>query len=242
MYISTALCLYLKQRKPKEKWSQQWLLNRPTHRYINLMEAFRSFWLAKLFSNEPGILCPPSWIITPLIKIKNANMRPCITPTKVLRSLATGMNHEEVKFVTTISAQRLGKIIPETCITCIKVLKRPLQDKQNLWHCIFINNPIIQLQSFFWKSRNQLGGISNRWNHWNITSSTLILIKGFGRLFFIESFSNLLVSRGKIIYYCWFWPCAQRTTRCVLFTIHSDRTSFACICFCIWIIIGDFEL
>lgn len=40
-----------------------------------------------------------------------------------LRFLVTGMSYEELKFPTAISAQRLGVIIPETCLAIIKCLK-----------------------------------------------------------------------------------------------------------------------
>lgn len=54
-------------------------------------------------------------------------MRQSISPHErlaaTLRFLASGMTYEELKFPTAISPQRLGVIIPETCLCIMKALK-----------------------------------------------------------------------------------------------------------------------
>lgn len=42
----------------------------------------------------------------------------------ILRFLATGRSYEDLKFSVVISPQALGKIIPETCETLYKLLRR----------------------------------------------------------------------------------------------------------------------
>ncbi|GBN27202.1 hypothetical protein AVEN_46589-1 [Araneus ventricosus] len=69
-------------------------------------------------------------------------MRESITPNErlaaTLRFLATGMNYEQLKFPTLISPQRLGVIIPETCIAILMCLKdyMKMPESQSEWKCI----------------------------------------------------------------------------------------------------------
>lgn len=53
-----------------------------------------------------------------------------------LRFLATGRGYEDLKFSTGISAQALGRIIPETCKALYEVLHRDYL-KVNLFRCMF---------------------------------------------------------------------------------------------------------
>jgi hypothetical protein len=59
---------------------------------------------------------------------QNTQMRECISPYErlvaTLRFLATGRSYEDLKYSTGISAQSLGRIIPETC----KILYEELKD------------------------------------------------------------------------------------------------------------------
>ncbi|GBN09194.1 hypothetical protein AVEN_184279-1 [Araneus ventricosus] len=69
-------------------------------------------------------------------------MRESIAPNErlaaTLRFLATGMNYEQLKFPTLMSPQRLGVIIPETCIAILMCLKdyMKMPESQSEWKCI----------------------------------------------------------------------------------------------------------
>lgn len=64
----------------------------------------------------------------PLIMKKNTKLKEAISPherlTVTLRYLATGRSYEDLKLTAAISAQSLGKIIPETCSAIYKVLRK----------------------------------------------------------------------------------------------------------------------
>ena len=66
-------------------------------------------------------------LVTPLIQEKNTVLREAIPVDDrlavTLRFLATGRSFEDLKFSAIISAQSLGKIIPETCRAIYQVLK-----------------------------------------------------------------------------------------------------------------------
>ncbi|KAG8176622.1 hypothetical protein JTE90_028604 [Oedothorax gibbosus] len=127
-FLATAVCLYAEQRRPKRKWVKQWLLNIRQHTHLNLLQELRlepSDWRNYLRLDEEAYF-QLLRLVTPMIK-KYTVMRQCITPHErlaaTLRFLATGMNFEELKFVTAISPQRLGVIIPETCLALLKSLR-----------------------------------------------------------------------------------------------------------------------
>ncbi|KAJ8929203.1 hypothetical protein NQ314_018079 [Rhamnusium bicolor] len=65
--------------------------------------------------------------VEPLIRKQDTIMRQAISPNEklaaTLRFLATGQTYEELKFVTYISPQTLGRIIPETCLAIFKVIQ-----------------------------------------------------------------------------------------------------------------------
>ncbi|XP_068135055.1 uncharacterized protein [Hyperolius riggenbachi] len=65
--------------------------------------------------------------VTPLIQKQDTCMRKSISAEQrlvaTLRYLATGSSLEELKFMTAISPQALGVLIPETCHAIIQVLK-----------------------------------------------------------------------------------------------------------------------
>ncbi|XP_023312377.1 uncharacterized protein LOC111692556 [Anoplophora glabripennis] len=66
-------------------------------------------------------------LVSQIIQKEDTIMRQAITPherlTSTLRFLVTGRNYEDLKFSTGISAQALGKIIPETCRAIFDVLQ-----------------------------------------------------------------------------------------------------------------------
>ncbi|XP_073485058.1 LOW QUALITY PROTEIN: uncharacterized protein [Aquarana catesbeiana] len=67
--------------------------------------------------------------VSPLITKKDTVLRPSIPAEQrlvaTLRFLATGRSYEDLKFTTGISAQSLGRIIPETC----QAIKRIMQEE-----------------------------------------------------------------------------------------------------------------
>lgn len=66
-------------------------------------------------------------LVEPLIRKKETLMRQAISAEQrlvaTLRFLATGRSLEDLKFSTGISAQSLGRIIPETCAAIVRVLQ-----------------------------------------------------------------------------------------------------------------------
>lgn len=131
--MSTAVCLYIKSKKPKRKWVKRLFLNRRNHTHLNLFQDISvepSDWKNYLRMDEDTYNHLLS-LVTPLITKKDTVMRQCITPHErlaaTLRFLATGMNYEELKFITAISPQRLGVIIPETCLAILKSLRAYLK-------------------------------------------------------------------------------------------------------------------
>jgi len=114
----------------KKKWSKQWLLKRRKYSHMNL--------LRELQSNEPAdyknylrmenhTFYKLLNLVRPYIEKKNTVMRESISAEErlvaTLRFLATGRSYEDLKFSCAISAQALGKIIPETCWAIYEVLR-----------------------------------------------------------------------------------------------------------------------
>lgn len=129
LLLAAAVALHIKRKKPKKSWAKQWLLNRSKFSHINLMNELRlepSDWRNYLRMNEDSFFRLLD-LVTPMIKKKDTNMRQSISCHErlaaTLRFLATGMNYEELKYVTAISPQRLGVIIPETCLAILRSLK-----------------------------------------------------------------------------------------------------------------------
>ncbi|GBM45706.1 hypothetical protein AVEN_14149-1 [Araneus ventricosus] len=139
-----AYFVYLRTRKPKKKWCKQWLLNRSRYSHTNLFKDLSlepADWRNYLRMDQKTYLQLLD-VVTPLIKKKDTFMRESITPNErlaaTLRFLATGMNYEQLKFPTLISLQRLGVIIPETCIAILMCLKdyMKMPESQSEWKCI----------------------------------------------------------------------------------------------------------
>ncbi len=70
-------------------------------------------------------------LVTPLIQKSETNMRVPISPLErlsiTLRFLATGNTFEDMKFMTAISPQSIGRIVMETCEAIVHCLKEYIQ-------------------------------------------------------------------------------------------------------------------
>lgn len=114
----------------KRKWAKRWLLERRKYSHMNL--------LRKLQSNEPAdyknylrmenhTFYELLNLVRPYIEKQNTVMRESISAEErlvaTLRFLATGRSYEDLKFSCAISAQALGKIIPEMCWAIYQVLR-----------------------------------------------------------------------------------------------------------------------
>lgn len=126
---AAATIVHEKKRKVRSVWTKDWLLKRKRFSHINLLEELRlqpEDWFNYLRMDE-GTYLELLKAVSPLITKQNTHLREAIPPherlTATLRYLATGRNYEDLKFSAAISAQSLGKIIPETCAAIYTVLK-----------------------------------------------------------------------------------------------------------------------
>lgn len=128
--VAVGIALFDKKKRPKKKWSKNWLLQRKTYCHMNLIRELRenekSDFLNYLRMDE----CRFSFLlnlVTPEIEKQNTVMREAVSAEErlivTLRYLATGRNYEDLKFSCAISPQLLGRIIPETCWAIYRVLK-----------------------------------------------------------------------------------------------------------------------
>lgn len=110
-----------KRKRTRSKWSKQWLIDRHVNSHTHLLnelrlepDDYRNY--LRMDENTYRELLQ---LVSPLIQKEDTIMRSAITPHErlsvTLRYLATGRNYEDLKFSARISAQALGKIIPETC-------------------------------------------------------------------------------------------------------------------------------
>lgn len=128
--VALVWCVDDEEKRKKRKWSKQWLLERRKYSHINL--------LRHLETNEPSdfknylrmenhLFHQLLNLVRPHIEKQNTVMRESISAEErlvaTLRFLATGRSYEDLKFSSAISAQALGKIIPETCWAIYKVLR-----------------------------------------------------------------------------------------------------------------------
>lgn len=119
-----------KKRKVPRLWAKQWLLQRNKFSHISL--------LSELATNEPKdfqnylrmneeTFQELLGLVSSIIERKNTNMRECVSSKErlvaTLQFLASGRSYENLKFSCAISAQALGRIIPETCAAIVDVLK-----------------------------------------------------------------------------------------------------------------------
>lgn len=130
--LTAALVLHLDEDdiQNKRKWSKEWLLERRKYSHMNL--------LRELQSNEPAdfrnylrmenhTFYELLNLVKPFIEKQNTVMRESISAEErlvaTLRFLATGRSYEDLKFSCAISAQAIGRIIPETCWAIYRVLR-----------------------------------------------------------------------------------------------------------------------
>jgi len=117
--------------KTRSCWTKNWLRKKKSLSHLPLLQELR---------DEPGdfknYLRMDETVLNDLLNMvndrltkQNTQMRECISPYErlvaTLRFLATGRSYEDLKYSTGISAQSLGRIIPETC----KILYEELKDE-----------------------------------------------------------------------------------------------------------------
>lgn len=129
-----AIAIYLACEKRKRFWMKEWFKKRRTFSYHKLLDELRlsspSDYRSYLRMDHSTFIELLN-MITPFILKKDTHLREAITPNLrlscTLRFLATGSNFEELKFITAISPQSIGKIVVETCLAITKVLKNNIR-------------------------------------------------------------------------------------------------------------------
>lgn len=123
-----------KTKRKKRFWMKEWLKKRNSFSHHNLLDEVRLSspsdyrnYLRMDYTTFSELLN----MITPMIEKQYTCMREPISPAQrlscTLRYLATGVNFEELKFITAIAPQTIGKIIIETCEAIITVLKNNIK-------------------------------------------------------------------------------------------------------------------
>jgi hypothetical protein len=119
-----------KKKKRRSQWCRSWLHKRNKWSHVNLLHRlhdtnesdFENF--LKMSEDEFDYLLS---LVRPLISRQDTWMRKPISDEArlvvTLRFLATGSSLEDLTFSAAISAQALGKIIPEICRAIYIVLK-----------------------------------------------------------------------------------------------------------------------
>lgn len=115
--------------KRRRLWSKEWLKNRDDFSHMRLvrelkennLDDYRNYLRMPVESFQ--LLLSK---VSPLITKKDTVLRPSIPAEQrlvaTLRFLATGRSYEDLKFTAGISAQSLGRIIPETCQAIIRIM------------------------------------------------------------------------------------------------------------------------
>ncbi|XP_041436151.1 uncharacterized protein LOC121399464 [Xenopus laevis] len=118
-----------KKKKKRSLWSKRWLMKREQYSHMGLLKELRERnpddfknYLRMSDSSFNTLL----QAVAPRISKQDTCMRQTI-PAKqrliaTLRYLATGRSFEDLKFSAGISAQALGRIIPETCNAIVEAL------------------------------------------------------------------------------------------------------------------------
>jgi hypothetical protein len=144
-----AIAIYLacekkKKKKKKEKrfWMKEWFKKRHTFSHHNLLDELR---LSSPSDYKNYLRMDNSTfselleMVTPFIFKRSTHLREAIPPSQrlscTLRFLATGANFEELKFITTISPQSIGRIVVETCEAITLVLKNNIR-VSNFYHTL----------------------------------------------------------------------------------------------------------
>lgn len=122
--------LYAENRKKRTEWCKKWLLKRNSLSHISLMKELSLYPTDFInYTRMPeAVFLELLKMVEPLIRKEDTRFRESISPferlSATMRFLATGMTYEELKYPTTISAQSLGHIIPETCKAILKCLHK----------------------------------------------------------------------------------------------------------------------
>nr|CAI5855369.1 unnamed protein product [Callosobruchus analis] len=154
-----------KLKRKRSKWVKLWKLNREKLSHVHLINELRlePDDYRNYLRMDESVYTELLELVSPLLKKEDTIMRTAITPherlSTTLRYLATGRNYEDLKFTTRISAQALGKIIPETCRAIIVVLKNK--------YCKFPKSEAewIHIGSDFnerWQFPNSLGAVDGK--------------------------------------------------------------------------------
>lgn len=131
------------KRKPPKCWVKSWLKKRNEYSHMNLLLElkennpydFKNY--LRMTEDEYKYLID---LVSPLIQKKNTVLRESIPVEDrlavTLRYLATGRSFEDLKFSAIISAQTLGRIIPETCRAIYETLRESYL-KVGLYYSIY---------------------------------------------------------------------------------------------------------
>lgn len=119
-----------KTKRKKRFWMKERFKKRNTFSHHNLLDELRlsspSDYRNYLRMDHTKFLKLLK-MITPMIEKQDTCMREPISSAQrlscTLRYLATGVNFEELKFITAIAPQTIGKIIIETCKAITTALK-----------------------------------------------------------------------------------------------------------------------
>lgn len=158
--------------KRKRIWTKDWLQKRRSFSHVRLLDElevsapghFQNF---LRMSNEvyKSLLA----MVEPYILKQNTFMRDAITPNErlsaTIRFLASGNSMEDLKFLTAISAQSLGKIIIETCTAITHVLKDYIKVRQKVVSNLLLNfNLLFQMPKTEEEWEAVSKGFEDSWN------------------------------------------------------------------------------
>jgi len=127
--IAVALVFATENERKREKWSKEWFLQRSKFGHIKLLrelkhnepQDFQNFLRMDIESYNELLQ-----MIMPMIAKQTTNMREPISCMErlsiTLRYLATGNTFEDLKFISAIAPQTIGKLVIETCEAIINCL------------------------------------------------------------------------------------------------------------------------
>jgi len=135
--IAIALALSLDEKKKPKKvkkqrrtWTKEWLKNRQQYTHEKLLTELRNFEkndFKNFLRMDDECFDEILNLVNPFIKKQNTSMREAIPASQrlsvTLRYLATGNTFEDLKFISAISPQSIGKIVIETCEALIYCLR-----------------------------------------------------------------------------------------------------------------------
>ena len=134
-----------KSRKPRSKWSREWLLQNREFSHVKLLQELTNEpndWRNYLRMDEATYF-QLLRLVSPLIEKRDTVMRRAISPherlTATLRFLATGRTLKDMEYSTAISKPALSLIIPQTCEAIYEVLQHFIQVHVLIKFFIFFN-------------------------------------------------------------------------------------------------------